>query len=82
MTHNRDTAFHNPPYLFRYSYTAFKLNRLGSSLLNETGRILERFLNASVIGHEWHIADYQHLFGTSNYGLGMVEHLLHSYRYS
>ncbi|MBA7639960.1 hypothetical protein ES703_47621 [subsurface metagenome] len=72
MSHNRDAAFHNPPYLFGYGYTAFKLNCLSASLLNKTGSILESIINTNVVGHEWHITNYHRLLGASNYGFGMV----------
>ena len=72
MTHNRDATFHNSAYLFSYSYATLKLNRLGATLLNKAGGVVQGIGGTDVVGHKWHITDYHRLFCAPDHSFSMV----------
>ena len=81
MAHDGDAAFHDAPHLFRHRHPALQLDGLGAALLDKAGGVIEGVFQADVVGHEGHIADDHRLFGAADHRLGVVEHLLHGYRY-
>ena len=81
MAHDRYAAVNDAPYLFRHRHPALKLDRLGARLLNKAGGVAQGVLNADVVGHEGHIADYHRLLGAPDHRFGVVEHLIHGHRY-
>ena len=80
MAHHGNTAANKAPDCLRYDLAPFKFHRLRPPFLNKPGRIIQSVGHTDMIGHKRHVTYYQSLLTSSDYGFGMMNHILHRHR--
>ncbi len=80
MCHDRDIDGGNSCYCLRHIRPAFKFNRLGTGLLDQSAGIASGISQIDLIGHEGHIGNNQCLMRGTHNRSGMVNHFFNSDR--
>ena len=80
VPHHGNAGLDEFPHRLRRALAAFELHSAAAGLLHEPRRVLHRVLPAGLVAAERHIADDQCVLRAADYGLSVMQHVVHRHR--